>query len=84
MSVEEAPRIEHPMEMKPSTFEELKLLGFQTCRRCGNARSTHTISVTAAKVGAGRGAVVSQIQRTPVCEKCGVDIFSVIKRALKM
>jgi hypothetical protein len=74
-----------PQALKPKTFEELKHMtaGKKPCQRCGQKDSTHTISMTAAKVGQGRGGVVAQIQRVPVCEGCGVELFAVIKKALK-
>jgi hypothetical protein len=72
-------------EMKPKTFEELKAMGKtpQQCRRCGQKRATHTLSMTAAAIGQSRGSTVSQIQRAPVCEPCGVEVFGVVKKALK-
>jgi ribosomal protein L37E len=71
--------------VKPTTFAELKAhaKASTACRRCGAVGATHTISVTAAVLGQGRGSIVTQLPRVPVCEQCGVDVFSVIKRALK-
>jgi hypothetical protein len=81
--------LERPAEeevRKPTTFAELKdqAQANVACRRCGTVGATHTLSLTAARLGAGRGATVTQIQKVPVCEKCGVDIVVVVKRALKI
>ena len=74
-----------PMDVsdtKPKTFDELKLISVRSCRRCGS-HATHTLSVTAAELGAGKGATVATLPRTPVCEACAVEIFMVVRRALK-
>jgi hypothetical protein len=68
--------------IKPRSFDELKVMPI-TCKRCGGHPATHTLSMTVAQVGKGRGSVVTQVPRVPVCESCGVDVFLVFKKALK-
>jgi hypothetical protein len=67
---------------RPTTFEELKQLP-TTCKRCGNNTATHTLSLTVALLGQGRGSTVTTLPRVPVCEGCAVKVFVVVKDALK-
>jgi hypothetical protein len=69
--------------LKPKTFEELKAQPV-TCKRFGNRAATHTLSMTVAEIGKGSGSTVTNIPKVPVCEPCGVDVFAVVKRALKV
>jgi len=69
--------------LKPKTFEELKAQPTQ-CKRCGNRVATYTLSMTVGVMGKGRGSTVTTIPKVPVCEQCGVDVYAVVKRALKV
>jgi hypothetical protein len=69
-------------QAKPTTFEQLKRQPIQ-CKRCGHATATHTLTLTVAEVGKGRGSTVTNLPRVPVCEGCAVKVFVVVKDALK-
>lgn len=71
---------------KPKTFEELRQLTLAdtTCRRCNQRKATHAISMTATEKQAKKGVVIMTIKKVPVCEQCGVELFSVVKKALRM
>ena len=68
---------------KPKSFQDYRDMArkLTMCQRCGGRRATHTISVTAAKLGE-RG-IEAQIRRVPTCEQCGVEILAFAKKALK-
>ena len=72
-------------DTKPTTFEELKQLdlGKTQCKRCGQKTATHAISMTATEKQAKKGVVVMSMKRVPVCEQCGVELFAVVKKALR-
>jgi ribosomal protein L32 len=69
----------------PKTVEELKeqAAALKRCSSCRQRQATHTVSVTLAKLGAGRGAVEFTVPRVPVCESCGSQAVGLAKRALK-
>lgn len=68
---------------KPKSFQDYRDMARELtmCQRCANRRATHSISVTAAKLGE-RG-IEAQIRRVPTCEQCGVEILAFAKKALK-
>lgn len=70
--------------VKPRTFAELKEVANATitCQRCGQRPATHSLSMTAAKLGSAR-AIEAMLRKVPVCEPCGVEVFALFKRALK-
>lgn len=79
------PSILDASTIKPKTFADLKeLTSVPQCRRCSQRTATHTLNMTAAKIGTGRGSTVAQISRTPLCEQCAVEIYAVVKKALKV
>lgn len=69
--------------IKPKTFQDLRDMAKELtmCQRCGSRRATHTISITAAKLGE-RG-IEGQVRRVPTCEQCGVEVLAFVKKALK-
>jgi hypothetical protein len=69
----------------PRTIEELRSQAnaLKRCSACRQRQATHTISVTLAKIGGGRGAVEFTIPRVPVCEACGAQVAGITRRALK-
>jgi hypothetical protein len=71
---------------KPRTFEELKQLSMAdtSCRRCNTRKATHAISMTATEKQAQKGVVVMTMKKVPVCEQCGVELFAVVKKALRL
>ena len=82
MSDETGPLGELPL---PKTIEELRAqaTALKRCSACRQRQATHTVSVTVAKLGAGRGAVEFTIPRVAVCEACGAQVAGLAKRALK-
>jgi hypothetical protein len=69
----------------PNTIQELKeqAAALKRCSACRQRQATHTVSVTIAKLGAGRGATEFAIQKVPVCEPCAAQVGGLTKRALK-
>jgi hypothetical protein len=69
----------------PKSIEELKTQAsaLKRCSACRQRQATHTVSMTLAKLGAGRGAVEFTIPKVPVCEACASQTVGLAKRALK-
>jgi ribosomal protein L32 len=69
----------------PRTIEELKeqAAALRRCSACRQRQATHTVSITLARLGRGRGATEFTIPRVAVCESCGAQVVGIAKRALK-
>jgi hypothetical protein len=69
----------------PRSIEELRdqSKALKRCSACRQRQATHTVSLTLAKLGAGRGAVEFTLPRVPVCEICGAQVAGIARRALK-
>jgi hypothetical protein len=69
----------------PKTIDELKeqTAALKRCTSCRQKQATRTVSLTIAKLGAGRGSTEFAIQRVPVCEPCAAQVGGLVQRALK-
>lgn len=69
----------------PKSIEELRVQAsaMKRCSACRQRQATHTVSVTLAKLGAGRGSVEFTVPKVAVCEPCGAQVVGIAKRALK-
>lgn len=69
----------------PKSIDELKeqAAALKRCSSCRQRQATHSISVTLAKLGVGRGSTEFAMQRVPVCEPCGAQVAGLARRALK-
>lgn len=69
----------------PKTIDELRLQARATkrCQACRQKPATHTVSLTLAELGAGRGSTAFTIPKVPVCESCGAQVAGIARRALK-
>jgi hypothetical protein len=69
----------------PKSIAELREQGnaLKRCSACRQRQATHTISLTLAKLGVGRGATEFTLHRVAVCEACGSQVAGLARRALK-
>lgn len=69
----------------PKSIEELRTQAsaLKRCTACRQRQATHTVSVTLAKLGAGRGSTEFTIPKVAVCEPCAAQVVGLAKRALK-
>lgn len=69
----------------PLTIAELRTQSqrMRRCTVCRKEQATHSVSVTIARLGAGRGSVEFTVPKVPVCESCGAQVVGITRRALK-